>query len=268
MSKSIGNVTVPKDIIDNHNIDTLRWWVAAHTVGSGSISVKPHLIDQSAEGIQKIRKILRYLVGYADQMPKAHEFEITGNKLTPLDVYSLNTLVEFDRRAKQLAADYRFPLYVNNIAEYVFNDLSATYLDMTKDRLYLNVRHESDVILKIFFAHFHTLCKHLWPIAPHLVEEVWSYYDSNKPFYESTFHVPDSFENREFNEAMSVASKLIGLFRTNLKKSTWNYRLQICCDEKSLDQLHVSASKLSIEMDNIRQLTWNLFILFLEIASE
>lgn len=242
MSKSVGNVTVPKDIIDNHNIDTLRWWVASHTVGSGSISVKPHLFEQSAELIQKTRKILRYLVGYAEQMPKSLEFQINGAKLTPIDIHSLNNLVKFDRRGKQLANEYRFSLYVNNITDYVINDLSATYLDMTKDRLYLNGRDGNDEILKIFLVNFHTLCKHLWPITPHLVEEVWSYYDANKPFYESTYHVSDSFENIEFDEAMSIAHKLIGLFRTDLKKSTWCYRVEVWCDDKSLNELHVSDS--------------------------
>lgn len=241
MSKSLGNVIHPADMIAAHSMDTLRWWVAAHTVGAGPISVKPQLIDDSAELLAKIRKILRYLVGYADKMPKSPDFDIASDRLTPLDVHSLNALVTFDRRAQQLATDYRFPAYTLHIGDFVFNALSATYLHMTKDRLYLNDCRENGEIFKIFFAHFHTVCKHLWPIVPHLVEEVWSHYDAQRPFYASPFRVPDTFANAEFDEAMAVASTLIALFRANIKKDTWHYRAQVWCDEKAMGELQVRA---------------------------
>lgn len=238
MSKSIGNVTIPADIIKKHNIDTLRWWVAKHG-GNMVISVKPDHFDESAEDIQTIRKILRYFIGYADQMLKSHDIHVNPERLTPLDIYSLNELFEFDRRAQKMSTEYRFQMCIATILNYTISHLSAFYLDKTKDRLYLNAKCENVEVFKVLSAHFHTLCKHLWPIAPHLVEEVWSYFDSSQPFYNSKFHVPDTYENAEFNEVMTIADKLFGIFKTKSKGVTWNFRVKIWCDEKTMNQLHV-----------------------------
>lgn len=99
MSKSIGNVVHPKDIIGEEGIDVLRYWVASHVIGQSSIPVAPHLIKQSAERIKATRMYFKFLLGYIEELPDdgtaAIPNDIDYNKLTALDKWCLNALTQF-----------------------------------------------------------------------------------------------------------------------------------------------------------------------------
>lgn len=97
MSKSIGNVVHPKDIISVEGIDVLRYWVASHVIGQSSIPVDQNLIKQSAEHIKTLRGILKYLLGYIEGLPAEtiSTFNVDYQKLTAFDKWSLNALTQF-----------------------------------------------------------------------------------------------------------------------------------------------------------------------------
>lgn len=236
MSKSLGNVTYPKDIISDYNVDALRWWVAHHLIGQTPLSVKPHLFEESANAITKIRKVLRYLVGYIEKMESkdTSQFNINYDLLSPLDVYILKTLAVFEEKAQSFAANYRFPLYINNINEYVVNDLSAFYIDNIKDPLYLNSPKDNTERMKVLHAQFCILNKVLWPITPHLVEEVWSYHSKNSSFFQHQFSVPSEWHNTKYDAVMDLVKQIISMVRENVNKETWYYDVVISV---SLDQI-------------------------------
>lgn len=244
MSKSLGNVTHPKDIIENFNVDTLRWWVASHLVGQSPLSVKPHLFAESANAIQQIRKVLRYLVGYVEKLKKTdnqtyQEFNINVKSLSPLDVYMLNVLVKFEQKAQSLAASYRFPVYINNINKYVNDDLSAFYVNNIKDRMYSNLPCDTIETIKVMLAQFCILNKVLWPIVPHLVEEVWSYYCKSQSFYSQQFQIPSDWHNDEFDIAMKLVKQITGILRENITKTTWNFDVIISGSVEQIQELQV-----------------------------
>lgn len=246
MSKSLGNVTSPKDIIDEFNVDTLRWWVAGHLAGQSAVPVKQHLLEDASATIHKIRKVLRYLVGYMEKYePSADaengpEFNINIDKLSPLDRYMLNSLAQFEKRTQSLASDYRFPAYINAITKFVSDDLSALYIDSIKDRMYSNAAHDTKDTLNILYAQFCIVNKVLWPIVPHLVEEVWSYYSKTQSFCSrQSIAVPDEWHNTEFDSVMDLAKQLIAMLRENIKKTSWYYDVVISASAEQIQQLQV-----------------------------
>lgn len=242
MSKSLGNVTYPKDIIENYNVDTLRWWVAGHLVGQTPLSVKQHLFEESANTISKIRKVLRYLVGYVEKMESTNssQFNINYDSLSPLDVYILNSLAIFAEKAQYLASNYRFPVYINNITKYVNDDLSAFYIDNIKDRLYSNPPHDNVETMNILFAQFCILNKVLWPIVPHLVEEVWSYHSKKSSFYQHQFTIPSEWHNTKYETVMKIVKQLTGMLRENVSKTTWYFDVIISGTAEQIQELEVT----------------------------
>lgn len=245
MSKSLGNVIHPNEIIESHNIDALRWWVASHLVGQASIAVKPRLLGESAKAVQEIRKLLRYMVGFVDKMPSAESISSNGyhidyDKLTPLDKYILNSLSKFDQLTQSLSAEYRFPMYINNINKYVNDDLSAFYVDIIKDKLYVGSPKDYNSVLGVLLAQFCIVNKVLWPIVPHLVEESWSYYSKNHPFYAFSFPVPTEWQNTEFDDVMKLCKDLVGIIRENINKTTWYFDVIISAGEEQIEKLQVN----------------------------
>lgn len=245
MSKSLGNVTYPKDIIDQFNVDALRWWVAGHLVGQSQVPVKSHLVEKSAAAVLKIRKILRYLVGYMEKLEqiddakKGHDFNINVDKLPPLDVYMLNSLAQFDKRAEWLASNYRFPAYINAINKFVNDDLSALYIDTIKDRMYFSLADDTKETLNVLCAQFCILNKILWPIVPHLVEEVWNYYCKSQSFYSRQLTVPVEWHNSKFDSVMELVKQLIGMFRENLTKTSWCHEVIVYGSAEQIQELQV-----------------------------
>lgn len=94
MSKSIGNVISPKDIITEHYVDAFRWWVASHAIQRSKIPVKSQLLAQAAENVARIRIILKFLLAYVPSATtEVDQIEFNFDKLTALDKYILNSLV-------------------------------------------------------------------------------------------------------------------------------------------------------------------------------
>lgn len=95
MSKSLGNVIHPRDIVNEHNTDTLRWWTAAHVIGQSSIPVKKDMIADSSAYVQKCRETLLFLLKYVQNEKFDGSFDMDYDKLSILDKYSLNALMNF-----------------------------------------------------------------------------------------------------------------------------------------------------------------------------
>lgn len=251
MSKSLGNVTNPKDIINEFTVDTLRWWVAAHLVGQSQVPVKQHLFEDASTALTMIRKVLKYLVGYVekceamDDAKKGHEFDINMDKLIPIDAYILNRLAKFEQRAQSLAADYRFPTYINTINQFVHRDLSAFYVHNIRDRMYSEAPDHTKETLKVLRAIFCIVNKVLWPIVPHLVEEVWSYYCKTQSFYSRPpIAVPNEWHNSEYDSVMDLTKQLIGMQGNNIGKTSYQYDVIIHGSSEQIQQLQVKKSRI------------------------
>lgn len=102
MSKSIGNVIHPKDIITNHNVDAMRWWIALHVSDSSTIPIKQHLLTEAANDVQVCRSTLMFLLSYLEQCNikaiKPGEFET--ERYSALDKFTMNALVKFHDKVK------------------------------------------------------------------------------------------------------------------------------------------------------------------------
>ncbi len=133
MSKSLGNVVNPLDVVERYGADVVRLWVASADY-SQDISVSDEILERTAEAYRRIRNTLRFLLS------NLHDHDPAGvvswQEMPELDRYALVRLSDvLDEVAGHYDA-WSYHRVYHTVYGYCVSDLSAFYLDVLKDRLY------------------------------------------------------------------------------------------------------------------------------------
>ncbi len=178
MSKSLGNVMTPNDIINNkkYGADTMRLWVMSSNFTS-DISIGNDILEQTNELLQKIRLTFRFLLGNLTNFDSSIDI-LPYTSLPPLDRYQLHKLYEYYSIASHTYETHSYSKLHNALKLFIRHDISAFYFNIIKDRLYCDSvnsinRRSSLTVLHYYLVY---LLTSLGPILPHLVEEVSMYY--------------------------------------------------------------------------------------------
>ncbi len=210
MSKSLGNVISPNDVIKQMGAEIIRLWVASSDTTS-DVAVSQDILRQAAESYRKIRNTFRYmLANTTDFDPK--ENRVAYNDLRSIDQYmevKLNDLV------KTCLDDYdKFDF--NDVYKLIFNflsnDLSAFYLDFAKDVLYIDGQdsYERRSMQTVIYDAAVKLAKVLTPILPHTMEEVWGFL-KEKEDYVQLSEMPKVENYANHDELLSNWHKFMNL---------------------------------------------------------
>ena len=175
MSKSAGNVVAPQDVIQQHGAEILRLWVAAQDYQE-DLRISPQILTQLVEAYRKIRNTCRYLLGNVydfDPHNPAHHVEI--RQLPEVDRWALLRFNHLIRRVRKGYEEFAFRQIVHELDYFCSVDMSATYLDVLKDRLYTfprdsPLRRGSQMVL---FQIVTGLAQLMAPILSFTAEDVW-----------------------------------------------------------------------------------------------
>ena len=135
MSKSIGNIVAPQEVINKYGADMLRMWVAS-TDYSGELTISDEILKRVSESYRRIRNTLRFLLA------NLNDFSIDKDGVAPaemleIDSYALAYAAQLQERVvNQLYPSYQFHLIVQELVTYCSEELGGFYLDVLKDRLY------------------------------------------------------------------------------------------------------------------------------------
>ncbi|MGC8603579.1 MAG: isoleucine--tRNA ligase, partial [Desulfomonilaceae bacterium] len=172
MSKSLGNVIQPAQIIDKYGADILRLWVSAEDYRD-DIRISPEILDRLSEAYRRIRNTCRFLLGnLADFDPSDLE---RPSRLTALDRFALDKLNGVITKVTKAYEDFDFHVVFHTLYNYCTVDLSSLYLDILKDRLY--VEHAKGPLRRSAQTALHhilsALIRLMAPILAFTAEEVW-----------------------------------------------------------------------------------------------
>lgn len=173
MSKSLGNVVMPQEIMKTYGADVLRLW-AASVDYRNDIKIGESVINQLVEIFKKTRNTVRFLLGNLYDFDPARDY-VNYNDLKNLDKFALHKLNQFVKLVTEAFESYEFYKYFQHLQNFAAIDLSAFYLDIVKDRLYtagkksLSRRACQTVLFEISQA----LVKILTPVMPHQAEDIW-----------------------------------------------------------------------------------------------
>ncbi len=185
MSKSVGNVTAPQDVIKNSGADILRLWVASSDY-SDDLQIGPGILKNFAESYRKMRNTLRWMLGTLghspvgasdtrNREPAGRAGSVQYSAMPDLEKFMLHRLAELAPEVTKAYETYDYKKVVALLSQFMNTDLSAFYFDIRKDALYceapssLKRRAALTCVEQIF------RCVTVWlaPILAFTAEECW-----------------------------------------------------------------------------------------------
>ena len=172
MSKSLGNVVAPQDVIRQYGADILRLWVASADY-SEDLRMGKEIINTTVDSYRKLRNTLRWLLGnLAHYRP---EERVAFEAMPELERLILSRLGELDVQVREAYCGYDYKRVVALLANFMNIELSAFYFDIRKDALYCDpissLRRRAG--LTVLETLFDTLTAWLAPILVFTMEECW-----------------------------------------------------------------------------------------------
>ena len=202
MSKSLGNIMAPEDILKKYGADILRIWVAASDYDE-DLRIDYSILDQHAESYRKIRNTFRYILGNLnDKFEKVDFKNIDVNELPELEQYMLHKVFNLNSTFEKYFKVYNFHSLYKELLNFCTLDLSAFYFDIRKDTLYCDpidsVKRKSTIkFLNIILS---ILLRWFAPILSFTTEEIYflSKIDTNESIHlEKFLDIPTKWYNKD-----------------------------------------------------------------------
>ncbi|WP_088105020.1 isoleucine--tRNA ligase [Halalkalibacter urbisdiaboli] len=204
MSKSLGNVVVPNDVMKQLGADILRLWVASVDY-QADVRVSDKILKQVSESYRKIRNTFRFLLG------NLHDFDPKENRvnvedLKGVDLFILVKLQDVIEKVKQAYEQYQFSTVYNTIHNFFTIELSSFYMDLAKDTLYIeHANHPARrAIQTVMYDVLVAMTKLVSPILSHTADEVWEHIPSVE---EENVQLTDMPEVQTFGEVTELKEK-------------------------------------------------------------
>jgi isoleucyl-tRNA synthetase len=202
MSKSLGNTVVPQEVIKQSGAEVLRLWVSMVDYGE-EMRLGPEILSRVVEAYRKLRNTCRILVANLYDFDPPRD-TVPLAQMEEVDRYALARFADASRRMVAAYADYDFPTVFKELNALATVDLSAFYVDVTKDRMYTygaksQARRSGQTAM---FLIADGLARLLAPILPFMADELWRYMPGQRSesVHLETFPNTDSLVNQELQQ--------------------------------------------------------------------
>ena len=172
MSKSVGNVVAPQDVMKTYGADILRLWVAASDYADDQ-RLGPEILKGFAESYRKVRNTMRWMLGTLVHYDPKQAVRVKD--MPELERLMLHRLAELDQVIRKAYAEYEYARVVTALSQFMNTELSAFYFDIRKDALYCEApsskkRHAALTCVEYIFR-----CTTIWlaPILAFTADEAW-----------------------------------------------------------------------------------------------
>lgn len=210
MSKSLGNVVSPQDVVTRHGADVLRLWVVGSDY-SGDLRIGPEILKQHADVYRRFRNTFRFLLGNLNGFNEAER--LPYEELPELERWVLHRLDELNRAVRESCDRLVYHQLFTELHTFCAVDLSALYFDVRKDALYCDPpdakrRRATRTVLDHLFD-----CLTAWlaPLLCFTAEEAWL---SRHPNADGSVHdrlfpeVPSEWRDEELAKKWALLRQL------------------------------------------------------------
>ncbi|MBU1125761.1 MAG: isoleucine--tRNA ligase [Candidatus Omnitrophica bacterium] len=213
MSKSLGNVISPQDIIKDYGADILRLWCASSDYNE-DIRISGHIIARLVEAYRKIRNTARFILSnlYDFDPVDTTEARVGLKKIDQWVLSELNGLIQDVTRAYE---GFSFYKAYKAIYDFCNEELSMYYLDMVKGRLYTYAASspERRAVQAVLYEVLHVLVRLIAPVLVFTSEEIWQHMPKTASEKETpSVHLLDWPVEQEKASFQSMAQSLEVIF--------------------------------------------------------
>ena len=248
MSKSLGNVIAPEDILKKYGADILRIWVASSNYAE-DLRIDYSILDQHSESYRKIRNTFRYLLGNLNDIFEEPNFEnIDPNQLPELEQLMLHKIYTLNSNFKRYFKNYDFHNLYKEILNFCTVDLSAFYFDIRKDALYCDPkssekRKSTLLLLNVILG---SLLKWFAPILSFTTEEIYQLISKkNKSIHlEEFLDYPKKFENTKLHEKWTHLLKIRDICNISIEEKRGSKEIGSSLEAALIVKLNTQNQKL------------------------
>ncbi len=185
MSKSVGNVIYPQEVINKYGADILRLWVASADY-QADVRLSNDILKQLSEVYRKIRNTFRYILGSVSDFNPSTD-AVSYQELLEIDRWALLRLEQVREKVTTAYEEYEFHLIYHTVHNFCTVDLSSIYLDILKDRVYTAVPNSTErrAAQTVMYQILNTLVRLIAPVLTFTAEEVWQHISKEENMPES-----------------------------------------------------------------------------------
>jgi len=213
MSKSIGNVVSPSEVIAKYGAEILRLWVSASDYQE-DIRISDNILKQLSDAYRRIRNTSRFMLGNLYDFDPDQD-AIAYESMLEIDRFALHKLQLLLEKARKAYDACEFHVIYHGLYNYCTLDLSAFYLDVLKDRLYTSspqsvARRSAQSVLHIILD---TIARLMAPILPFTSDEIWQYMPARN--------------GKEANIHLSLLPEVNPAFKNEALAGRWEFLLKV-----------------------------------------
>ncbi len=199
MSKSLGNVIKPEDILKKSGADILRLWIAT-TDYTEDMRIGDEILSNLNDYYRKIRNCFRFILGNIGNTEKKDC--LVFKDLTEIDKYILAKITELDKLRKVAIKSHTYHNFYKALFEFCSVDLSSFYFDISKDTLYCDSKRslQRNSICTVLYYLYDILTSWFAPVLSHTMEETWKEYKTENlqsVHLKLTASIPKEWENND-----------------------------------------------------------------------
>ena len=175
MSKSIGNIVTPQEVMDKFGGDILRLWVAS-TDYTGEMTVSDEILKRAADSYRRIRNTARFLLANLNGFDPQRD-AVKPEEMISLDRWAVACALDAQKEIKEAYDNYQFHTVVQRLMRFCSVEMGSFYLDIIKDRQY-TTKADSLARRSCQTALWHiaeALVRWMAPILSFTADEIWGY---------------------------------------------------------------------------------------------
>ncbi|CAL4042288.1 Isoleucine--tRNA ligase [Buchnera aphidicola (Takecallis arundicolens)] len=238
MSKSIGNIITPNEIIKLFGADVLRLWVAS-TNYSHDIAISKAVLIQISEHYRRIRNTSRFLLGNLYDFNYELD-KIKFNHMILLDQWIVKKTQILQNKIIALYQNYKFHKIIKKIIKFCSITLGSFYLDIIKDRQYTTQKNSiaRRSCQTAMYYIIQSLVRWITPIVPFTAHEIWQYIPYNNT--KETIFIQNWFEYKNQNQENAL-----------ITHEDWNILFNIKIEINKILERQKKIKKINTSLETI-----------------